>query len=252
MRSCIIAGNWKMNKAPSDCQDFFEIVEANTPGDRGKVRALVAMPFTHLPLVKSGTSFIEVAAQNMHWEQSGAYTGEVSGKMLTDLGVGYVILGHSERRTLFGETNEDVARKVDAAINEGITPILCVGETQEQREQGKTFDVIRSQLEACFSKISDLSKVLIAYEPVWAIGTGLSATKEQAQEVHKFIRSVSSESFPAGQVSDLCILYGGSVKPSNVSELLQQEDIDGALVGGASLDPHSFAELIQSGKKIYS
>ncbi len=191
-------------------------------------------------------SNIGLGAQNLYWEDKGAFTGEVSAPMLKDAGCQYVIIGHSERRKYFGETDETVNKKIKAALEEGLSPIVCVGETLEEREADKTIEVVKAQLAGGLGGIEDLSKVTIAYEPVWAIGTGKTATPDQAQEVHKFIRGWISEKYSSQVAESLRILYGGSVKPSNAKELMNQEDIDGALVGGASLDSASFVEIVKN------
>lgn len=214
------------------------------------VDVMVAPSFTLLGVVREALSGsgVFLAAQNMHHELSGAYTGEVSGRMLKEAGCTHVILGHSERRSLFGETSEIVDLKVKAATLLGLTPILCIGETLEEREAGETFDIIREQLHVSLGNLlADgvmLPSTIIAYEPVWAIGTGRSATSEQAQEVHQFIRKWIEENFNVGTANQVRILYGGSVTPDNVTDLMSQEDIDGALVGGASLKADSFVPIM--------
>lgn len=196
-------------------------------------------------------SNISLGAQNMHWEDSGAFTGEISGPMLKDLGCAYVILGHSERRQFFHETNETVNKKTRAALKNGLTPIVCVGETLAERETGKTFQVIADHVTNSLKGFSEeeIQKILIAYEPVWAIGTGKTATPEQAQEVHAAIRGLLKKNYPQETADDIVILYGGSVKPSNTKELVNQKDIDGALVGGASLDVKSFADIVRAASR---
>jgi triosephosphate isomerase len=222
----LIAGNWKMFKGPADTREFLAAFE---PPDG--VDVIVCPPFASLAAaVESGRS---VYAQNVHWEPSGAYTGEVSPEMLVELGVQGALVGHSERRHLFGETNEMVARRARAALAAGLGVIACVGETIEQRESGDTELVLKIQVEAIAFAAGDHAELVLAYEPVWAIGTGLTATPEQAREAHAFIKDLL----------DRPVLYGGSVKPDNAQELLAQPGIDGALVGGASLDPDSFAAI---------
>jgi triosephosphate isomerase len=213
------------------------------------VEIIVCPPFTALAVTveRCAATSLRVAAQNMHFERSGAFTGEIAADMLTELEVDAVILGHSERRRLFNETDEDLARKVPAALAAGLDPILCVGETLEQREAGETEAVLRRQLEADLADVAltDLSRVVIAYEPVWAIGTGRNATPEQAREAITFIRSlVAARDTDASEAAR--ILYGGSVKPANAEEVLGPEEIDGALVGGASLDPDDFAAVARA------
>ena len=222
----LIAGNWKMFKGPADTREFLAAFE---PPDG--VDVIVCPPFASLAAaVESGRS---VYAQNVHWEPSGAYTGEVSPQMLLELGVRGALVGHSERRQLFGESDEMVARRARSALDAGLGVIACVGETIEQRESGDTELVLKIQVEAIAFAAGDHAELVLAYEPVWAIGTGLTATPEQAREAHAFIKDLL----------DRPVLYGGSVKPDNAQELLAQPGIDGALVGGASLDPDSFAAI---------
>ena len=211
---------------------------------------VVAPPFTALHAVAEAArgSDIEVAAQHLHWEREGAFTGEVSAAMIRDAGAEYVIVGHSERRTLFGETDLTVNRRLLAALGAGLTPIACIGETLEQREANQTLAVLDQQLGAGFDGLTaeQLQDLLIAYEPVWAIGTGRNATPEQAQEAHAHIRSRMRQWFGAGTAERCRILYGGSVKPDNIRSLVAQPDVDGALVGGASLDARAFAEIVRN------
>jgi len=213
---------------------------------------VICPPFTNLTEVAKivqGTN-IGLSAQNIYWEDSGAYTGEISSPMLKELGCQYVIIGHSERRAYFGETNETVNKKIKAALAHNLTPIVCVGEVLEQRENGKTFDVVKDHVFRALEGIleADAKKIIIAYEPVWAIGTGKTATPEQAQEVHAFIRGLLKELYNEEVASAIRIQYGGSVKPDNAKDLLAKEDIDGALVGGASLKIDSFVKIIQEGR----
>jgi triosephosphate isomerase len=249
-RKPFMAGNWKMNLSLKEAEDLLaRIKEAQIDLDR--VDVLVAPPFTTLQLARTilaGTSIL-IAAQNMHWERDGAFTGEISPLMLREVGCSHVILGHSERRTYFFEANEIVNRKAEAAINAGLTPIICIGETLQEREEGRTFDVIKTQLDEslknrCRSR-SFPEDILLAYEPVWAIGTGRTATPEQAQEVHLFIRRWLDEAFGPDTSKATRILYGGSVKPDNSKELMAQPDIDGTLIGGASLKADSFLSIIR-------
>ena len=219
--------------------------------DFNKVDVLVAPPFTTLQLANElldGTDIL-VAGQNMHWEEGGALTGEISALMLKEAGCSHVILGHSERRKLFFETSEIINRKVDAAIVAGLIPIVCIGETLKEREEKKTFDIIKAQLNESLKffceKKSLPTKLILAYEPVWAIGTGKTATPEAAQEVHLFVRSWLGENFDHVTGEAIRILYGGSVKQDNIKELMFQPDIDGALIGGASLEPDSFLSIIR-------
>ena len=249
-RTPLIAGNWKMNL---NIQDSVKLVESIAKGIKGvdNVEVLVAPPFTALGAVRQaiGNSGIFLGAQNMHYELNGAYTGEVSGRMLQDAGCTHVILGHSERRTLFGETNEMVDLKVKSAVMLGLIPIICFGETHEEREAEKTFEVVKDQLDHSMKNFMDddlmLPSTILAYEPVWAIGTGKNATPQQAQEVHLFVREWIKNNFSQGTSNQVRILYGGSVKPENAGDLMSQPDIDGALVGGASLKAESFLGIIK-------
>jgi len=244
-RKPYLAANWKMHMTADETTSFFDrfLGELGAAGDRDIV---VCPPYLALAgaVERCRRSPVRIAAQNMHEEASGAFTGEVSAPMLTAVGVEGVVLGHSERRALFGETDEALARKVPAALAAGLEPILCVGESEEQREAAETEAVLRRQLEADLAEVGDhsLAEVVIAYEPIWAIGTGKTASPEQAEEACGFIRSlVSGRSAAAGEA--IRILYGGSVKPANAADLLGREQIDGALVGGASLDPADFLAI---------
>lgn len=214
------------------------------------VEVVLCPPFTNLSAVAEEVkdSIIGLGGQNIYWEDSGAYTGEISADMLKSVGCEYVILGHSERRQYFGETEETVNKKVKKALETGLTPIICVGELLEQRKAGKTESVIGKQVKGCFDGLSksDAEKTVVAYEPVWAIGTGVVATPQQAQDVHKFIRDLLVELYDEELASGLRIQYGGSMKPGNAAELLAQPDIDGGLIGGASLDPESFLGIIEA------
>lgn len=249
MRIPIIAGNWKMYTTASEAVKLVESLKPLVDSLNGAEIA-VCPPFVNLiPVAQAlkGTH-IRLGCQNMYWEEEGAFTGEVSAKMLKEAGCHFVILGHSERRQYFGETNDTVNKKVKKAIASGLWPIVCVGETLQERESGITENVIQAQLEGCFQGLrsEDMLKIVIAYEPVWAIGTGRNATPEQAEEVHRFIRRWVETRF-GKEISDLIrIQYGGSVKPENAKDLLSQPNIDGALVGGASLKAESFAEIVKS------
>ncbi|WP_325176774.1 triose-phosphate isomerase [Paenibacillus alkalitolerans] len=250
-RTPIIAGNWKMFKTGSEAAAFVNEVKQAAANVQG-VEAVVCAPFTALPaLVEAakGTS-VGVGAQNMHWEESGAYTGEISGPMLVDLGVKYVILGHSERRQYFAETDETVNKKTHAAFKYGLTPIVCVGEKLEEREAGSTKEVCRVQTLAALEGLTaeQAAAVVIAYEPIWAIGTGKSSTAEDANEVIGYIRSVAADKFGGETAAKIRIQYGGSVKPANVREFMSASDIDGALVGGASLEPASYIALVEGAR----
>lgn len=250
MRKPFIAGNWKMNKLSADASAYgslFAEALRRAGADLDKVDTGLFVPFVHLTAVReacAGTG-IAVGAQNMHYKESGAYTGEISVSMLADMGIGHVIIGHSERRQYFGETSGECAKKVKAAVAAGIRPVLCVGESLEDREAGQYREVVREMLLGSLEDVTaeETKNTVIAYEPVWAIGTGKTATSDQAQEMAAFIRSVLAERYGA-VAEDVIIQYGGSVKPSNVAELMAKPDIDGALVGGASLNPEDFAVLV--------
>jgi triosephosphate isomerase len=248
IRLPIIAGNWKMNKTVGEAIDLVRKLKALISGIK-EVEVVVAPPFTALYAVgkELNGSSIELSAQNLHWEQKGAYTGEISPLMLKDLGCKYVIIGHSERRQYFGENDEIVNLKIKSAIKNSLKPILCIGETLTEREEGKTFSVIKRQLEAGLKDIGDkeIREIVIAYEPVWAIGTGRTATPQQAQEVHKFIREKLEVLYSKDISQAIRIQYGGSVTPENIKGLMDREDIDGALVGGASLVAESFARIVR-------
>lgn len=250
MRTPIIAGNWKMFKTVKEALAFAEEVKGKAEVEG--VESVICAPFTNLPaLVEAfqGTT-IKVGAQNMHFEDNGAYTGEISGVMLQELGVKYVILGHSERRQYFAETDEIVNKKVLAAFKHGLTPILCVGEKLEEREADQTKEVCKVQTVAGLQGLTaeQAAEVVIAYEPIWAIGTGKSSTSDDANEVISYIRSVVAEQFNAQVAAAIRIQYGGSVKPNSVAEYMGMSDIDGALVGGASLEPASYIALVEGAK----
>jgi triosephosphate isomerase len=249
MRTPIIAGNWKLNKTISEAVVLTTALKALVVDATG-VEIIVAPPFTALAAVSDtiAESNIHLAAQDVYSEDSGAFTGEVSAPMLKDVGCDYVIIGHSERRQFFGETNESVNQKTKAALAHDLKPIICVGEQLEEREAGQTEAVIKSHVTGGIAGLSaaDLLSCVIAYEPVWAIGTGKTATPAQAQEVHNFIRSLLTKGYSAEVASQICIQYGGSVKPENAVELMSQPDVDGALVGGASLEAESFAKIVFS------
>jgi triosephosphate isomerase (TIM) len=247
-RTPLIAGNWKMHKTESEAEQYIQALLPRV-SSAANVDVAICVPFTDLrAMVDSARgSRVEVYAQNMHSEPHGAYTGEISAPMLSELDVSGVVLGHSERRELFGETDRALALKVPAALGAGLAPILCVGETEAERDAGDTERKLRSQVGEDLAGIADeqLARVVIAYEPIWAIGTGRVATPEQAQEAVAFIRAlVESRSPDAARA--IRILYGGSVKPDNAAELLALPDVDGALVGGASLDPEGFSQIVTS------
>ncbi len=246
MRTPVIAANWKMHKKLAEAAAFAESFLPLVDGAED-VEIVIAPPFTALAMVASllQGSAVQLAAQNVHPEAQGAFTGEISPGMLADLGCSYGIVGHSERRALFGEDDTFIARKAAALLEAGIRPIVCVGETLEEREGGRIEEIVGGQLAGSLAEIpaERYREGVIAYEPVWAIGTGVTATPEMAQEVHAFIRERLEGVFGAGSAAQIRIQYGGSVKPDNVAELMAQTDIDGALVGGASLDPVSFASV---------
>jgi triosephosphate isomerase len=250
MRKPIIAGNWKMHKTLSEAVSFVEEVKGLIPSAE-KVDSVICAPALFLErLVQAvqGTD-LKIGAQNMHFAESGAYTGEISPVALKDIGVTYVIIGHSERREMFAETDETVNKKVMAAFTHGLTPIVCCGETLEQRESGQTNEIVGAQVEKALEGLTEeqAKQVVIAYEPIWAIGTGKSSTAEDANAVCGHIRSVIAKKFSQEVADAVRIQYGGSVKPNNIKEFLAQEHIDGALVGGASLEPQSFLQLVEAG-----
>jgi triosephosphate isomerase len=246
-----VAANWKMNLTHEEVGSYLErfLPEA---GELRGVEVVLIPAFTSIPALagalERSSAPVGLGAQNVHWEKGGAFTGEVSAAMLRALKVKYVVIGHSERRQGFGETDELVGRKVVAALQAGLNPLLCVGEILSERDAGQVEEVLERQLREGLAGCSpeDLSRVVIAYEPVWAIGTGRTATAAQAQEAHAFLRSVLASAFGAAAAEGVRIQYGGSVKPDNARALLGQPDVDGALVGGASLDPRSFAQIVQS------
>jgi len=248
MRRPIIAGNWKMNNTSAESVELVSQLREMI-SDVKEVEVVVAPPYTALgsvaAIIKDSNIFL--SAQNIFWEEKGAFTGEISPSMLKDIGCQYAIIGHSERRQYFGETNDTVNKRLEAAIKVSLTPIMCIGETLEEREAGKTLTVIEQQMREGLNGLSsdEMGKVVVAYEPVWAIGTGKTATPDQAQEVHQFIRKVMAQIFGEEVAEEIRILYGGSVKIDNVDQLMSQNDIDGALVGGASLKADSFAGIIK-------
>lgn len=247
MRTPLIAGNWKLFKTLDESITFITELKQAIQGVKN-VEVVVAPVFTALTTVVKAAegSSIQVAAQDCFWEEEGAFTGEVSPKLIRDAGCTHVIIGHSERRQFFGESDTSVNSKVKAALADGLTVLICVGESLSERESGSTFKVIETQVRGAFTSVpaEALQRVVIAYEPVWAIGTGKTATDEQAQEVHAFIRSLIGSIFDLPTANGLRILYGGSVKPENIKGLMNQPDIDGALVGGASLKADSFSKIV--------
>lgn len=249
MRKKIVAGNWKMNKLTAEAQELASALAARL-GERTDVEIVICPPFTALKTVGDviGNTQIKLGAQNMHWEKDGAFTGEISPGMLRDLFCHYVILGHSERRAYFHETDAVVNRKVKAALAANLTPIVCVGETLEQREANQTEEVVTSQTQKSLAGLDEsaLRRTVVAYEPVWAIGTGKTATPAQAQDVHNLIRRVLAKLCNPGAAQAVRIQYGGSVKPSNAKEIFAQPDIDGGLIGGAALDAASFVDIVNA------
>jgi triosephosphate isomerase (TIM) len=246
-RRSLIAGNWKMHKTGDEAVQTVQRLKTLV-ADAGDVEVMVAPPFTALTQVAAtlAGSAIALGAQNMHWEAKGAFTGEIAPAMLVSAGCRYVIIGHSERRQFFGETDATVNRKIRAALAAGLSPVFCIGESEAQRDAGQTFSVLDKQvkngLEGLFSK--DLQSLVVAYEPIWAIGTGKTATNDQAQEVHAHLRRLMAEILDNTLAQTMRILYGGSVNPGNVKGLMAMPDLDGALVGGASLDPETFSQLV--------
>lgn len=250
-RQAVIAGNWKMNKTAAEAAELInDLIPEVSGADCGVV---ICTPFTDLPVAVSKTAGtnIEVGAQNVHFEKSGAFTGEISAEMLTELGVAYVIIGHSERRQYFGETDVTVNKRVCAALAAGLKVILCVGESKTEREQGITAELVALQTKIALMGVSkaDLANVIIAYEPVWAIGTGLTATAEQAEEVCKGIREVVASLYSNAEAEALTIQYGGSMNAKNADELLAMPNIDGGLIGGASLKAPDFGAIVKAASK---
>lgn len=244
----LIAGNWKMNMTLNKAEALVMEIRDAIKGV-GDVEVAVAPPFTalyHINYLLAGSS-IKLCAQDVFWETSGAYTGEISPEMLKDVGCRYVIIGHSERRQYFSETDENINRKVLASLKADLKPIVCVGESLEQREQGKTLSVVKKQVEAGLKSVGNgqMKDIVIAYEPIWAIGTGKTATPEQAEEVHCSIRELLYEMFDLGPVKETRIIYGGSVKPENIDSIMAEPNIDGALAGGASLKAGEFARIVK-------
>src|SRR2546421_5132028 len=253
MRKKIVAANWKMNMTQREAARFVDslVLELDDVRD---VEVVIIPPFTMIPkvaeLLEAKAQSIKLGAQNMYWENSGAFTGEISAAMLRDFFVHYVVVGHSERRQYFGETDEIVNKKVRAAIDATLRPIVCVGETLEQRDKGNVDKILSIQLRGSLKDVNEkeLQETVVAYEPVWAIGTGRNATPQQAQEAHAFIRHTLREMSDEAIADRTRIQYGGSVKPENARDLMTQPDIDGALVGGASLDPRSFAQIVKAAR----
>jgi triosephosphate isomerase len=249
-----VAGNWKLHNTISEATDLVKSLDEAK--DRfAEAQMVVIPPYTALSGIREelANSPIKIGAQNLYWEDKGAFTGEISAPMLKDAGCDFVVIGHSERRQYFGETNETVNKKIRAALGAELTPIMCIGESLEERESKKTIEKVETQLteELAGFEIDEIASIIIAYEPIWAIGTGLTATPEQAQEVHAFIRAQLSEKYGNDTSACAIILYGGSVKPANAYSLLKEKDINGALVGGASLNADSFVEIATESIKAY-
>ena len=246
MRKKVIAGNWKMNMLPNETINFIEGLSQKIKNVKNEI--ILCVPYTDLfyALLTAQNTNIKIGAQNMHWKEKGAYTGEISGQMLKSIGVEYVIIGHSERRQYFAETDETVNLKVKSALENNLKPIICVGETLEQREHGETEKIIESQIKLALKDLTkeQIRAIIIAYEPVWAIGTGKTATPEEANNVIKYIRKQIKELYNEEIAENIIIQYGGSVKASNAEELFNMSDIDGALVGGASLNCKQFSEIV--------
>ena len=251
LRKAVIAGNWKMNKTPLETAEL--ISELKPLVKDADCDVVICVPYVDLQNALHCTegSNIKVGAQNCHWEKNGAYTGEISTVMLNEMGVNYVIIGHSERRTYFGDTDITVQKRTRAALDAGMTVILCVGEYLEQREQNITFEVISTQTKIALEGVSEeeLDRVIIAYEPVWAIGTGKTATAEQANEVNKFIRDLIEELYSKEAADKFVVQYGGSMNAANADELLAQPDVDGGLIGGAALKAADFATIVKAASK---
>ena len=249
IRRIMIAGNWKLNKTIREAIELVTLLKRQM-GDLQNVDVVVCPPYTALSDIAeilAEESDIQLGAQDLYWEEKGAFTGEISGSMIKEAGASFVLVGHSERRQFFHETNEMVNKKTKAALKNNLTPIVCIGETLAEREAGKTFQVIEAQLKGAFAHFNreEIKKIVVAYEPVWAIGTGKVATPREAQEVHAFIRKELTKAFGEEAALGIRILYGGSVKPDNISSLMSEADIDGALVGGASLEAGQFSDIVK-------
>ncbi len=254
MRRFLIAGNWKMNCGPADAAELLEGLKTTKPEIAEEVDVLVCPPFVSLGMSVNylHDTDINVGAQNIHFENNGAYTGEVSASMLTEAGCSFVLIGHSERREYFGETDSTVNKKAKKAMEFDLVPVICVGESLDQRKQDIHFDLVKNQVIAAFEGIdnNEALDIVVAYEPIWAIGTGETATPEQAQEMHAHIRSTLADLYDQETADEIRILYGGSMKPANAEELLGQPDVDGGLIGGASLKAEDFASLITTAEKL--
>jgi len=249
MRRKIVAGNWKMNKTIAEGLSLIEAIKAGAPKVQKEGVDIIVSP-TYVALSESvkaaAGSSVKVAAQNCHQEESGAYTGEISASMLKAVGVDYIIIGHSERRQYFNETSASIAKKINVTLAKGLTPIYCNGEIKEEREAGKHFEVVKRQMndELFHLSAEEVKKVVIAYEPVWAIGTGLTASPDQAQEIHAYLRQLLTDKYGAAVAEEISILYGGSCKPDNAKEIFSKKDVDGGLIGGASLKAEDFLGIV--------
>ncbi len=250
LRKAVIAGNWKMNKTRPEAKELLEAIKPLVANAEGKVEVIACVPYTNLETAVAATagSNVKVGAENVHFEKSGAFTGEISADMLVEVGVEYVVLGHSERRQYFGETDETVNKRTKAALAAGLKPIVCVGELLSEREANITEEVIARQIKLDLAGVSadDIKKTIIAYEPVWAIGTGKTATADQAQEVCAFIRATLAKLYGADVADAVTIQYGGSMNAGNAAELLSKPDVDGGLIGGASLKANDFNTIVQA------
>lgn len=250
LRKAVIAGNWKMNKTRPEAKELLEAIKPLVANAEGKVEVIACVPYTNLETAVAVTagSNVKVGAENVHFEKSGAFTGEISADMLVEVGVEYVVLGHSERRQYFGETDETVNKRTKAALAAGLKPIVCVGELLSEREANITEEVIARQIKLDLAGVSadDIKKTIIAYEPVWAIGTGKTATADQAQEVCAFIRATLAKLYGAAVADAVTIQYGGSMNAGNAAELLSKPDVDGGLIGGASLKANDFNTIVQA------
>ena len=246
MRRNIVAGNWKMNLNLSDSTRLID--EINTKEIHPDVELIVAPPSIYLSSLNKKQHHFSLSAQNIHFEENGAFTGEISAEMLSSLNINYAIVGHSERRSMFHETDEIIFKKVKSLLKYNISPIFCCGESKEEREEGRAFEVVSNQLNYLLSDLNEdqIRKIIIAYEPVWAIGTGLTASPEDAQKMHKHIRESLADQFSLKTAENIAILYGGSCKPKNAKDIFSQDDIDGGLIGGASLDCNSFLSIANS------
>ena len=246
MRRNIVAGNWKMNLNHSDSTRLID--EINTNEIHSDAELIVAPPSIYLSSLHKKQHHFSLSAQNIHFEENGAFTGEISAEMLSSLNINYAIVGHSERRSMFHETDEIIFKKVKSLLKYNISPIFCCGESKEEREEGRAFEVVSNQLNYLLSDLNEdqIRKIIIAYEPVWAIGTGLTASPEDAQKMHKHIRESLADQFSLKTAQNIAILYGGSCKPKNAKDIFSQDDIDGGLIGGASLDCNSFLSIANS------